>query len=223
MVAPSTSSVPGAGPLLKRPFSLHRIGPDGEIQILYRVVGLGTRMLSDVRVGQNLEVLGPLGQGFWWPADLKKAFLVAGGIGLAPLLALADTFPPEVDVALFYGVRTAAELVPAELLGRLSQNMIVTTDDGSAGQAGLITAPLAEALEKTPAPVFACGPHPMLAETARLAKHYRTPARVSMEARMACGLGACLGCVVEAQRDGESQYVRVCKEGPVFDAGEVQW
>jgi dihydroorotate dehydrogenase electron transfer subunit len=223
MVAPSTSSVPGAGPLLKRPFSLHRIKPDNEIHLLYRVVGLGTRMLSDVRVGQGLEVLGPLGRGFRWPADLRKAYLVAGGIGLAPLLALADALPPEAEVTLFYGARTAAELLSAELLGKLGQNTIVTTDDGSAGQAGLITVPLAEALEKSPAPVFACGPHPMLAEIARLALQYGVSAQVSMEASMACGLGACLGCVIEAKGSEETNYVRVCREGPVFDAGEVQW
>ena len=223
MVAPSTSSVPGAGPLLKRPFSLHRIGPDNEIQLLYRVVGLGTRMLSDIRVGQSLEVLGPLGRGFWWHQDLKKAYLVGGGIGLAPLLALAEALPIQADITLFYGARTAAELVPLELLEKFSRDLVVCTDDSTAGRPGLITVPLAEALKECPVPVFACGPRPMLAATARLAEEYNVSAQVSMEARMACGLGACLGCVVEAKGNGETKYVRVCQEGPVFDSGEVQW
>ena len=223
MVAPSTSSAPGAGPLLKRPFSLHRIGPDNEICLLYRVVGMGTRMLSDVRVGQSLEVLGPLGRGFWWPQDLEKAYLVGGGIGLAPLPALADALPPQTDITLFYGVRTAAELAPTDLLGKCARNTVFCTDDSTAGRPGLITMPLAEALKESPAPIFACGPRPMLAETVRLADEYNVSVQVSMEARMACGLGACLGCVVEAKGNGETKYVRVCQEGPVFDSGEVQW
>jgi len=210
----------GGGPLLKRPFSIHRLGPGDEIALLYRVVGVGTKLLALVRPGESLELLGPLGRGFDPPAGMKRAYLAAGGVGLAPLLALAEDLAGQADLTLFYGEAAAADLPPESYLKLFPAEIVLTTEDGGAGEKGLVTRPLARALADDPAPVLACGPAAMLAEAARLAQAYRVPAWVSLEARMACGLGACLGCAVPINKGG---YARVCTEGPVFRAAEVQW
>lgn len=211
------------GPLLKRPFSIHRFGPDGRITLLYRLVGAGTRLMAGLKPGDRTEVLGPLGRGFTFSEDLKQAYLVGGGIGLAPLPALAEAMAQTTRTILFYGARTAAELVPDHHLEHFPGEKVLCTDDGSACRPGFVTEALAEALVANPAPIFACGPGPMLAATAALAARAGVPAQVSLEAHMACGVGACLGCVVPVKSDREPQYTRVCLEGPVFKAEDVIW
>jgi len=210
----------GGGPLLKRPFSIHRLGPGDEISLLYRVVGVGTELLALARPGENLELLGPLGRGFDPPKELKKAYLAAGGVGLAPLLALAENLAGRTDLTLFYGEAAAVDLPPESYLQLFPSEIVLTTEDGTAGEKGLVTRPLAQALAREPAPIFACGPPAMLAEVSRLAELSGVPAWVSLEARLACGLGACLGCAVKVDKGG---YARVCAEGPVFRAEEVRW
>lgn len=208
------------GPLLKRPFSIHRLGPGDEIALLVQVVGVGTGLLSRAAAGEALEVLGPLGRGFVRPDSLPRAYLVAGGIGAAPMLALAEAMDGETELTLFYGARTEEELLSAYHRDFFGSRLVLCTEDGSEGLPGLVTAPLAAALEREPAPVFACGPRPMLAEAAAAAVRAGVPAQVSLEAHMACGLGVCLGCAVETISPG---YARVCVEGPVFPAEEVKW
>jgi len=210
----------GGGPLLKRPFSIHRLGPDDEISLLYRVVGVGTDLLALARPGESLELLGPLGRGFDPPDGLKRAYLAAGGVGLAPLLALAENLAGRTDLTLFYGEAAAVDLPPESYLKLFPAEIVLTTEDGTAGEKGLVTRPLAQALVRDPAPIFACGPKAMLAEVSRLARVSGVPAWVSLEARLACGLGACLGCAVQVDK---GVYARVCAEGPVFRAEEVQW
>ncbi|MEW6264119.1 MAG: dihydroorotate dehydrogenase electron transfer subunit [Thermodesulfobacteriota bacterium] len=215
----------GLGPLLKRPFSLFRIGPEEDILLLYQVVGAGTELLARVSPGEHLEVLGPLGRGFFPPADLARAYLVAGGMGLAPLQALAEALHLRTELTLFHGSFSSTSLLNAgHEVDYYRGRQWVTTEDGSAGEKGLVTAVLARELTKSPAPVFACGPRAMLAETVRLARAAAVPCQVSLEAHMACGLGACQGCVVElASSGGGPVYGRVCKEGPVFSAEEIKW
>ncbi|MEW5723180.1 MAG: dihydroorotate dehydrogenase electron transfer subunit [Thermodesulfobacteriota bacterium] len=211
------------GLLLKRPFSLSRLGPRGQVWLLVRIVGAGTAWLARVRAGETLELLGPLGRGFDLDPPPRAAYLVAGGIGLAPLLALAEALPGETELHLLYGERTKANLAPEWLLELFAADSLdLSTDDGSAGRKGLVTDLLAEALGRKPAPVFACGPKPLLEAAAGLAARFGVPAQLSLEAHMACGLGACLGCVARTAGP-EPAYARVCREGPVFKAEEVLW
>ncbi|MFH1136657.1 MAG: dihydroorotate dehydrogenase electron transfer subunit [Pseudomonadota bacterium] len=210
----------GGGPLLKRPFSLHRLGPGREISILFRVVGVGTRLLSRVRPGETLEILGPLGRGFDLEKIPARVYLAAGGLGLAPMLALAEALRGRTRFVTFYGVKTGVEAPPDDYLALFPGNVVLTSEDGSRGLPGLVAAPLARALAEQPAPIFACGPYPMLRATAELAARAGVAAQVSLEAHMACGLGACLGCVAPKPGGG---YARVCQEGPVFRAEEVTW
>lgn len=219
MVRPGPAREMGAGLLLKRPFSLHRLGPGEEISLLYRVAGAGTQLLSRVRPGESLELLGPLGHGFDPPRDLSRAYLAAGGIGLAPMLALAEKLAARTELTLFYGAQSEPDVLPGSYLDLFPARLVLTTDDGTTGLEGLVTGPLAEALDREPATVFACGPRPMLARAAALAAKAGVFAQVSLEERMACGLGVCLGCATKTA----GGYARVCVEGPVFAAGEVEW
>ena len=219
---------PRANPLLRRPFSIHRTTPEGEMYILYRPVGSATGYMSEMAAGEELKVLGPLGNGFDLGLAEREAYLVAGGVGLAPIWALAEALQGKVETRLFYGLRSADEVVdfisgasgPAQ-----PHEVIITTEDGSAGTSGLVTGPLAKALDSRPAPVFACGPRPMLAAIAALAGKAGIKAQVSLEERMACGMGLCMSCSVEtvAGTKAEPAYTRVCNEGPVFNAEEVKW
>lgn len=216
----------GSGPLLKRPLSIHRLGPGTEISLLYRVVGAGTSWLSQTRPGEQLEILGPLGRGFDLALTRPRAYLVAGGMGLAPVLALAEAAAAQAELTLFFGETTHTDMLGAGLPhgSKYFRHTVFSTDDGSFGRSGLITAPLAEALIKAPAPVLACGPWPMVKEVARLVTAAGVPGQVSLEAHMACGLGVCLGCVVEVKTTNpQPAFARVCSEGPVFDIREVKW
>ncbi|MBW2623474.1 MAG: dihydroorotate dehydrogenase electron transfer subunit [Deltaproteobacteria bacterium] len=223
-----TSVEPRANPLLRRPFSIHRTTLEGEMFILYRPVGSETGRMSKMGPGEKLKVLGPLGNGFDLGLAEREAYLVAGGVGLAPIWALAEALQGKAETRLFYGLRSADEVV--DFISGASgpvqpDEVIITTEDGSAGTGGLVTEPLAKALESRPAPVFACGPRPMLAAIAALAREAGVKAQVSLEERMACGMGLCMSCSVETadSTSAEPAYIRVCKEGPVFNAEEVKW
>jgi len=206
----------GQDPLLARPFSLHDVEEE-RFAVLYQVRGRGTELLSRLRRGDEISVLGPLGIGFPKPRK-KEIFLVAGGIGVAPFLfAAKELLAAGYKVRLFYGARSAADLLRLNAFKRLGISVSLATEDGSRGHRGLVTEPLAKALEHTSAEVFACGPMPMLKAVAKLAQKYEVPAYVSLEARMACGLGLCLGCVVQA-REG---FLHVCREGPVVPAEKM--
>ncbi|MEW5766804.1 MAG: dihydroorotate dehydrogenase electron transfer subunit [bacterium] len=224
-------------PLLRRPFSLHRIR-DQHIEILYKVVGQGTKLLAAKKAGQKLDVLGPLGKGFWIDS-LKEGIsvLVGGGIGAAPLLALAEELKKlGQEILILIGAATKEGLLALQEFSQLG-SLEVATLDGRQGYAGLVTDLLIKAVtDRQVAQIYACGPKAMLKEVSRLAEAGGYPAQVSMEERMACGVGACLGCVVPVRRLGnqagrehkasnknEAAYQRVCREGPVFDAREIVW
>ncbi len=211
----------GLDPLLARPFSVHGV-EGGDLLILYRLAGKGTRLLSQVKEGQELTLWGPLGRGF--DLNVKKPVLVAGGMGLAPLrFAAAALAKQGREVSFLCGLPGGdgfSELCESlERWAGSQVNFSLATEDGSLGVMGLVTALMPEALAWGDA-VLACGPIPMLGAVARLCAERGVPCQVSLEAPMACGVGACLGCAIPAAGGG---YLRACQEGPVMDAAQVDW
>jgi len=227
--------VPGAEVLLRRPFSVCGLPGTFEdaqpntVQILYRVLGKGTSLLSGLRAGATIHVLGPLGKGFTMPPGSDSIpLLVAGGIGSAPFPAwIAKLRERGFRPVLVYGARTRADLPLLDWFEARAEDVRVATEDGSLGERGLVTAPLERLLEKAPYPfhLYACGPTPMLRAVARLARRHGLPCELSLEAPMACGFGVCLGCVVPTRRPGSDaiRYERVCVEGPVMPAERLAW
>jgi len=219
--------IPGlSAPLLRRPFSIHRlIRSGGEfkgVEILYRVVGDTTRALSEIKDGGRVDIVGPLGRGFSIPDNCRKVCIAGGGIGVAPLLFLADFLLENrvapSGVSLFIGGRSRHDLLCREDFARLGINAVLTTDDGSTGDQCLITHPLEISVrESRPNIIYACGPMGMLACVADIAESHDLPCQVSIETMMACGIGACLGCAVESRTD-TGKYLHGCLDGPVFDA-----
>ncbi len=215
-------------PLLRRPFSIHRMNPSG-IEILFRVVGTGTMLLAEKRVGDELDIIGPLGHGFRVKEDTFTAILVAGGVGVAPLFALAERLRQFTEVKMLIGSKTRAGILCLERLEALGIDVQVATDDGSLGTRRVVTDLLEDFLVTAASPklpIYGCGPMPMLRVLSEIAQLYSSPCQISLEADMACGVGACLGCVVKmVDRHSPShfEYKRVCVDGPVFDAREVLW
>jgi dihydroorotate dehydrogenase electron transfer subunit len=210
-------------PLLRRPFSIHRILETSSLEILYKKVGKGTELLRQKKPKEKLDILGPLGNGFKIPEGLKSALLVAGGMGVAPLLALAEELRrKEGKVHLLIGAKRKDSLLCEKEFKDLGCQMKLSTEDGSAGFKGTVTALLADFLstgDHRPSTIYACGPRGMLKEVSGIAKEEGLSCQVSLEEYMACGVGACLGCPVKTK----SGYKMVCKEGPVFSGQEVVW
>lgn len=223
-------------PLLRRPFGIFRTGflpPDCEgqppkeyLELLYKVVGRGTGIMRDLHQGDRVEVLGPLGRGFDPGAPDEEKILVGGGIGLVPLYMLARELVGRSSVRLLMGGRTRDDILAVTEFGRLGVQTYVSTDDGSLGEEGVVTKVLQRKLDKYPrASVFACGPMPMIEAVQRICADRGVPLQVSLEALMACGVGACLGCVVKGAGHSEEnpRYLCSCKEGPVFRAEQLDW
>jgi NAD(P)H-flavin reductase len=196
----------GERPYLARAVSVMRLGDDGLVEFLLEDVGPGTGRLCELEVGASLLLVGPLGHGFEAPAAGPEPLLVGGGIGIAPLVGVAQAWGGQA----LLGFRDAAHAAGAGLFAGAS----VATQDGSLGRQGLVTALLDERLAARPGPIYACGPPAMLSAVRDRASTHGVPAQLALEAPMACGFGACHGCVV-ATVDG---YRRVCLDGPVFDA-----
>jgi len=200
-------------PYLPRAFSIAR-RHGGECHFLLEDVGPGSRRLCELEAGENLWALGPLGRGFTLPGDERRAILVGGGVGIAPLAILQDALDLPATVLLGFRDRGRAE--GAALL----RGARVATDDGSVGHHGLLTDLLARELERDArAVVYACGPAGMLEAVRAMCVAGAVPAQLALEAGMACGFGACFGCAV-ARRGGG--YLRVCVEGPVIDASDLE-
>lgn len=210
-------------PLLPRAFSVYHADQEaGIIEILYRLVGNGTARLSALHAGEMVSLWGPLGNRFQTP-ESGWITLVGGGVGVPPLIYLAETLAREespVEVVALIGAATADYVLGVDQLRAAGAHVQTATDDGSVGQRGLVTTLLDRSLETRPGPVLACGPLPMLAAVAGIAEAAGLPAQLCMEAPMACGVGVCLGCSVPLRRGG---YTRVCRDGPVFAAGEIDW
>lgn len=213
-------------PLLRRPLSfLSAADQDGKpsLTLIYEVRGRGTLLLSSYQPGRSVSLIGPLGHGFDLNPPPRRAILVGGGIGAVPLYSSAVALKAAgADVTFIYGARTGDLLFLASELAAICARNLVCTDDGCQGRKAFTTDLLEEELREPRADqvVLACGPRPMLRRTAELCREYRTPLQVSLEARMACGMGACLTCAV---RGASGKNVRVCKEGPVFDAAGLNW
>lgn len=210
-------------PLLRRPFSI--CGTEGELfLLLYRIVGKGTAIMAgEITPGASLSVIGCLGNGFRIPEEEGSLILVGGGIGIAPLLFLAQKLGSR-KFRFMAGFRTAEAVIPAQEILDLSVPLEISTDDGTEGYHGPVTGLLEKYLESNPIRpyVFACGPREMLKGLAVMAERRAIPFQASMEANMACGLGACLGCVVKGS-PGETSYYHVCSDGPVFEGPMIDW
>nr|WP_321465510.1 dihydroorotate dehydrogenase electron transfer subunit [uncultured Desulfobulbus sp.] len=210
-------------PLLRRPFSIHRCPGDGNLHLLIKIVGKGTRLLAEFQAGELVDLLGPLGRGFSYQPELAGA-LVGGGVGIAPLLFLVEEakrqFPDHAPLHVFLGAQTAADVRQlGDEFGQYGCIVHIATDDGSLGIHGFVTVPLAASLT-TVGKVYVCGPMPMMGAVANLCQDASIPCEVSLESHMACGLGACLGCTVHG---ADGLYRHVCKHGPVLPAEEIAW
>jgi dihydroorotate dehydrogenase electron transfer subunit len=233
--------------LLRRPMSIFNIKAAGSsksgstqkaaapriLQLLYKIVGRGTRMMAELKPGDKVGLLAPLGHGFFEEEYLPRAHAsdeilqVAGGIGIAALMLPAKQLADAgFRQRLFFGARTKEDLVGMEDFKPLVRGMLLATENGSMGYRGYVTRPLEDYLTKHSDKKFllmACGPGAMLRATVELAKRFRHPCLVSMENRMGCGVGVCLGCSIRVQGTGHDAYQRVCTEGPVFWSEKIVW
>jgi dihydroorotate dehydrogenase electron transfer subunit len=211
-------------PLLPRPMAIFRtrwMGEAAEVQVLYKVVGRGTSLLADARPGEEVRLVGPLGQGFPEPVSGERIILVGGGTGIASLFELALGSSDRARVSVLLGARTAADLMGRADFESLDSDLQVATEDGSDGTEGLVTDLLErEIAREDAARVYACGPTPMMRRAAEIARAAGLPCLVSLENRMACGFGICLGCAVPRSDQG---YHLVCRDGPVFESGDLSW
>lgn len=216
----------GADPLLPRPMSiLEEDVRGGTVSFLMKVVGEGSRRLAQSHPGDAVNGLGPLGNPF--PADAvppgRTALLVGGGVGMPPLLFLARTLVPAgVKVQFLQGGRSADDLLLLDEIRALEIEPVLATEDGSAGVRGFVTLPFAGALASGPTAVYACGPEGMLRAVGEVCAG-KVPCYLSLEARMGCGYGVCLGCVVAVDEGEGPRYRKVCQDGPVFEAGVLRW
>jgi dihydroorotate dehydrogenase electron transfer subunit len=240
----------GTDPLLRRPLSVHRFRKERDhlrLEILYRVIGKGTQWLSQREKGEDLDTLGPLGNGFRMDPALDDIVLVAGGIGIAPLYAVGDETVkagPAARVTVVLGVRTQAEILYETECRRLGE-IFFATDDGSHGFKGTATELLVDLLRRNrlsaTASFYGCGPKAMLKELAKVSERFGLSLQVTLEEHMGCGFGACLSCAfplkpsavnkdkqwpkpfLQWDENGEKLYSLICKDGPVFDSKEVDW
>lgn len=216
----------GIDPLLRRPFSIHGASVEqGTLDLLYRVVGQGSRVMAGMKPGDRWSILGPLGNGFNLECDFDHAVIVAGGMGSAPVLFLIEKLlAMKKRITFLWGARVCDEIFGVKKLTDAGMDVRIATDDGSRGHHGFVTDLLSEFL-KDHAPNdrmlgFVCGPEPMMAQVQKLALPTAFPWQVSMERHMACGVGVCMGCGI-TMTSGLMQMV--CKDGPIFDLREVDF
>ena len=224
--------IPGdGGLLLRRPFSIHRLLFENiqfkGVELLYQVVGKGTAEMAGMRVGEEVDILGPLGKGFTIPGPINNCFLVAGGIGIAPLAFLAGVLKRKgfhmEKVSLFLGAGSKKDLLCMADFKKFGVELHITTDDGSFGEKGLVTTRLLSELNhERPDIIYACGPVLMLKQVANISKEHDIPCQISLESMMACGMGACLGCAIKNSQNKE-KYDHVCVDGPVFNLSTFQF
>ncbi|HBR17488.1 MAG: hypothetical protein A3G39_05900 [Deltaproteobacteria bacterium RIFCSPLOWO2_12_FULL_43_16] len=235
-------------PLLRRPFGIYKILGQG-IEILYRVVGKGTRLMTDLKSGGTVDVLGPLGNNFPVDKHYKEIIMVAGGIGIVPFYTLVEKLKVKGSRSrLLFGGRGKDDLPGLEDFKKLGIDISISTDDGSVGKKGFVTKLLKKELSKNgDYVIYACGSKGMLKEVARITDEADAPCYVSLDQAMACGIGACLGCAIKVRGarlevrgkdlknipekyetsnlkpQTSNFYKMVCKDGPVFDAKEIAW
>ena len=218
-------------PLLRRALAIYRVENHKRVAFLYQVLGRGTQVLGALHPGDRVESLGPLGNS--WPVpESGRAVVVAGGIGSASVLMLAQALlRAGIDTRVFFGAANGDAAIGCGLADfeALGVPVTLTTDDGSAGEKGFVTLPLERYLKSASnagLPVYACGPWPMMARTAEISDRAGARCLVSLEAPMGCGFGVCVGCVFAVKADGPSgygSYKRVCVDGSIFPASVVDW
>ncbi|MFT9055392.1 MAG: dihydroorotate dehydrogenase electron transfer subunit [Ethanoligenens sp.] len=208
---------------LRRPISICEIDRErGRLRLVFEERGEGTHWLAGVRVGESMDILAPLGNGFNLGSTDRSAVFVGGGIGVPPLLEAAKPFAGHADAIL--GFRSKTNVILQADFERQGVGVTVVTQDGTEGETGVVTPFLEKRLDTAPCEViFACGPRPMLAAVAKVAEERKIPCFVSMEARMACGVGACLSCAIPVRVGSDIENWHVCKNGPVFDASKIVW
>ena len=214
-------------PLLRRPIGVNRVVKGG-IELLYEVVGRGTELMSGMKKNGMCDVIGPLGNGFNIPSRSGISILVAGGNGVAPLLFLAEELAKKRrEIYVLIGGCSKSHILCEKDFKNTGAKVLISTEDGSKGCKGLVTCLLSDLLcssttdARTPSTIYACGPTGMLKTVSRIARDNRVPCQVSLEERMACGVGVCLGCPVKVRT--AHTYKMVCKDGPVFNAEEIMW
>ncbi|MFH1854143.1 MAG: dihydroorotate dehydrogenase electron transfer subunit [Candidatus Omnitrophota bacterium] len=228
----------GFDPLLRRPLSIHRVSGIGDrvsgIDILYEVIGKGTEVLSRKKAGETIDILGPLGNGFTLsPSTIHhppSTIIIAGGIGVAPLIFLAEKLAEiqnpksKIQNIVLLGARTKSLILCEKDFKKTGAKVYIATDDGSKGYKGLVTKLFEKVLRSTihdpRSTVCACGPRPMLESIARMCNEKGVECEILLEEKMACGVGACLGCAVKVRDNG---YKLACKDGPVFKANTIIW
>lgn len=208
---------------LRRPVSICGIDKkNGTLRIVFEVRGQGTAEISRLNEGDVIDMLAPLGHGFTLNHDYKKIILIGGGIGTPPMLPLAETYGKNATVIT--GFRSADAVILQEDFRKTGAETILCTDDGSLGIHGFVTQPFSEIVANGDIDaVYACGPMPMLRGIAGICKENNIFCEISLEERMACGIGACLGCACRTIKNDEEYFAHVCKDGPVFNAEEVLW
>lgn len=227
----------GCEPLLRRPLGIHWADPEsGRFALVYEVHGRGTKLLSERVPGETLDILGPLGHGFDLPKSSDQpVVLIGGGMGVVPLRFLADSIKKSFGsecMTFIMGACTVDKLFARDdfqsfcIENSAEWQYFLCTDDGTCGHHGFVTDVLREYMERCAAKkplIYACGPTPMLRSVAQISASYDAKCQVSTEAKMACGIGACMSCVVKVRSEDGFKYLRACKDGPVFDAAEVIW
>lgn len=213
----------GDKPFLRRPLAVHDVKEGKFLGILYKVRGYGTEVLSRKKEGETLDIIGPLGNGFDFAGNIKDALIVAGGIGVAPLLFLAkELVKRNRNITCFLGGACKEDILCEDEFKELKIKVIIATEDGSKGKKAKITDLLKEYLSKgikSSYEIFSSGPKEMLKKVAKISSEYKIPAQVSLDEMIACGVGACLGCAIKTKNG----YKLVCKDGPVFKAGDIVW
>jgi len=223
-------------PLLRRPFSLfkkdlgrhHEKEKRGRFSILYKKVGRGTQKMTELEKGERVDLIGPLGNGFTpaSPSSFRNAILIGGGVGIVSLFPLAEALEAGKKLSVFIGGKAKTDILCIEDFKKLNSNIFVATEDGSLGYRGTVIDLFLSKREKLvregPSPIYSSGPLGMLKGLARALGSKKFLCEASFEARMACGFGACWGCVIKT-KDPKTPYQRVCKEGPVFNLGKIIW
>lgn len=207
--------------ILRRPFSIHQVTGNDSFDILFNLVGPGTKWLANLRVKGTVDIIGPLGNGFELVDEPGKVMLVAGGMGIAPLVFLASRLvEKQAKVFTVIGAANKEMLLDYMDLKRLTRKIMAATEDGSQGTKGKVTDILPVAIsEDRPDRIFSCGPRAMLKQVSSISRKWGIPCQVALEELMACGVGACLSCVTKTKKG----YKKVCSDGPVFDSKEIEW
>ncbi len=212
-------------PFLRRPISIYNINKEaGEVEFIFQVKGRGTELLSQIEIGKKIDIIGPLGYGAYNVKEYNNVAIIGGGIGIYPLYELTKELKGKANLNVYLGFRNKSLVTCEKEFEELGLNkLVVTTDDGSYKEKGFAIDFMKKDIEEHKVDmIFACGPLPMLKAIRQYAIDNNIPCQISLEERMGCGIGACLGCAVKIISGKETRFGHVCKEGPVFNAKDVE-